>query len=337
MRPVPAGAIEHTGHVTSPPAAGPVRTRYRPGHPLSVRLVTSALRHGGGDPCWRRGADGTVWWATSTPAGPGLLALRTEAAAGEVDASAWGAGAEWLVDGVPDLLGASDDPSTFLPSSDHPRLVAAWRARPGYRVPRTRRVLDALAAACIEQRVTGVEALAAWASLVRSYGEAAPGAPAAPGGPAHGMRTPPTAAAWRSVPSWAWLRAGVDLSRRGALLAGAGTPHGLERTLALPPERVEPVLRTLPGVGRWTAAETRQRAHGDPDAFSFDDYHVAKDVSWALTGEVLDDEGCAEVIAPYAGHRFRVQRLLELDGASRPRRGPRMTLPAHSPQRLRRR
>lgn len=320
------------------PAGGaPVSTRYRPGHPLALHEVLAGLRHGAGDPCWRRGADGAHWWATSTPLGTGLLWIAADAAAGEVEATGWGAGAHWLVDGLPELLGGRDDPSGFEPAPEHPRLVAAWRARPGYRIPRSRRVLDAFAAACLEQRVTGVEAFAAWASLVRAHGQPAPGPPAGPGGPAHGMRTAPTAAAWRAVPSWTWLRAGVDVSRRGALLAGAGAPHGLERTLALAPDRVEPALRTLPGVGRWTAAETRQRAHGDPDAFSFDDFHVAKNVSWALTGEVLDDDGCAEVIARYAGHRFRLQRLLELDGARRPRRGPRITLPTHSPQRLRRR
>jgi hypothetical protein len=54
-------------------------------------------------------------------------------------------------------------------------------------------------------------------------------------------------------------------------------------------------------------------------------------VSWALTGEVLDDAGCAQVVEPYRGHRYRVQRLLELAGVSRPRRGPRMTLPTHLP------
>lgn len=302
-----------------------------------MRAVLGGLRHGYGDPCWRRDGDGTQWLASSTPAGAGLLSLRTDAGAGEVEATAWGPGAQWLLDGVPELLGARDGPSGFVPSPEHPRLVSAWRSQPGYRVPRTRRVLDSFAAACLEQRVTGVEAFAAWSSLVRAYGDPAPGPAAAPGCPAHGMRIPPTAAAWRSVPSWAWLRAGVDVSRRGALLAGAGSPHGLERTLTLEPAGVEPALRSLPGVGRWTAAETRQRAHGDADAFSFGDYHVAKNVSWALTGEVLDDDGCAEVIARYAGHRFRVQRLLELDGAQRPRRGPRMTLPAHSPQRLRRR
>jgi 3-methyladenine DNA glycosylase/8-oxoguanine DNA glycosylase len=81
----------------------------------------------------------------------------------------------------------------------------------------------------------------------------------------------------------------------------------------------------------WTAAEIRQRAHGDADAFSWSDFHVAKNVSWALTGQVLDDAGCAQVVECYRGHRYRVQRLLELAGVERPRRAPRMTLPTHLP------
>jgi hypothetical protein len=58
---------------------------------------------------------------------------------------------------------------------------------------------------------------------------------------------------------------------------------------------------------------------------------VAKDVTWALTGEVRDEAACAELVERYRGHRYRVQRLLELDGAARPRRAPRMTLPTHLP------
>jgi 3-methyladenine DNA glycosylase/8-oxoguanine DNA glycosylase len=91
-------------------------------------------------------------------------------------------------------------------------------------------------------------------------------------------------------------------------------------------------LRALRGLGIWTSAEIRQRSHGDPDAFSFGDFHVAANVSWALTGRVLDDAGVALVIERYRGHRYRVQRLLELDGVGRPRRGPRRTLPSHLPR-----
>ena len=44
-------------------------------------------------------------------------------------------------------------------------------------------------------------------------------------------------------------------------------------------------------------------------------------------GTPLDDDALAELLEPWAGHRYRVQRLLELGGHHRPRRGARMTLP----------
>ena len=47
--------------------------------------------------------------------------------------------------------------------------------------------------------------------------------------------------------------------------------------------------------------------------------------------ELLDDEGLAVLLEPYAGHRHRVQRLVELSGLSLPRRGPRMAPRSHLP------
>ncbi len=313
----------------------PVVREWRPGRPVDLPGTLGTLSRGAGDPCHRR--DGTgLWRATLTPDGPGLLHLRADAAAAVVRAQAWGPGAAWLADGVPDLLGAHDDEedtgwAAFRPRPEHVLLHQAWRARPGVRTPRSRAVMEAMVGAALEQVVTGLEARRSLRTLVRRYGSPAPGAPAGPGGPAEGMLVPPTPEQWARVPTWEWLRAGVEGRRSAVVVRAAGVAGRLEATLDRPRADVEPLLRTLPGVGRWTAAEVRQRAHGDPDAFSFDDYHVAKNVSWALTGEVLDDDGCAEVIACYAGHRYRVQRLLELAGAVRPRRGPRMTLPTHTP------
>ena len=54
-------------------------------------------------------------------------------------------------------------------------------------------------------------------------------------------------------------------------------------------------------------------------------------VTYTLTGEVLDDDACEEILEPYRGHRFRVQSLLGMVGSRRPRRAPRMTLPTHTP------
>ena len=91
-------------------------------------------------------------------------------------------------------------------------------------------------------------------------------------------------------------------------------------------------MQAVPGVGVWTSAEVAQRALGDADAVSFGDYHVARNIGWALTGQEVDDDGLAELLEPYAGHRYRVQRLLELAGARRPRHGARMAPRTHLPR-----
>jgi 3-methyladenine DNA glycosylase/8-oxoguanine DNA glycosylase len=254
-----------------------------------------------------------------------------------VQGTAWGPGAEWALDGLPLLLGDADRTAEeFRPLAEHTRLVEAARRFPGWRVPRSRAVFEALTMAVIEQVVTGKESGRSLRLLVCGLGEPAPGpVPPAPAGRTdrqpRSLVVPPEPQAWVRLPSWEWLRAGVEQRRSSTVIRAARVADRLEATVRRSPAEVEVALRSVPGIGRWTAAEVRQRAHGDADAFSFDDYHVAKDVSWALTGQVLDDDGCAEVIAPYVGHRYRVQRLLELARVHRPRRGPRMVLPRHTP------
>ncbi len=87
----------------------------------------------------------------------------------------------------------------------------------------------------------------------------------------------------------------------------------------------------------WTSAEVRQRAHGDPDAVSFGDYHVAKDIGWALTGTPFDDAELEEFLEPWRPHRGRVQALVGLAGLHRPRRGARMAPRTHFPATVTRR
>ena len=100
----------------------------------------------------------------------------------------------------------------------------------------------------------------------------------------------------------------------------------LERLVDVAPDAAYPVLRSIPGVGPWTAAEVGQRAFGDPDAVSVGDFHLPHLVSWALAGEPrATDERMLELLAPYAGQRGRVIRLLEASGIRAPRYGPRLS------------
>lgn len=291
------------------------------------------LRRGAGDPTHRRVGD-QYWRAVRTPEGPGLLRIGTEQpAADELVATAWGPGAEWLIEQAPTLLGALDDPTDFHP--EHPLLASAHRHHPNFRVGRTDRVLEAFVPACLEQRVTGSEAYGAYAALVGRYGEAAPGPAQRADHSASGMRVPPDPAGWLAIPGWEYLRAGVEQARVRPLLAGAARAGALERSVAASAPGA--ALRSLPGVGEWTSAEVRQRAHGDADAWSRGDYHVGGMITLALAGEKLDDDACDELLAPYAGHRYRVQMLIAMTVGLPERHGPRRSLPTHLPLRRRRR
>jgi 3-methyladenine DNA glycosylase/8-oxoguanine DNA glycosylase len=138
------------------------------------------------------------------------------------------------------------------------------------------------------------------------------------------MRVPPPAQVLREVPSWDWHRMGVDLKRQNTVRAAASVANRLEECVDLAPEAALARLRYVPGVGEWTAAETAQRAFGDPDAVSVGDFHIKNWVTYALTGRPRGtDAEMVELLAPWAGQRQRVVRLIELAGQGAPRFGPR--------------
>ncbi len=300
-----------------------MRTReHRPGSPLDLDRTLAPFVRGSGDPTSHRGPGGW-WFAWTTPEGPVTLHLAED---GErVRAEGWGTGARWMLDRVPDLLGARDDPTGFVPHHD---LVArAWPRLSRWRVPANGLVSQMLVCSVIEQKVTGREAFAGYRRLVRGHGTPAPGP-----GAALGLAAPPSPEAWSRIPSWEWLRAGVDGSRSRTVVAAMRVAHRLDECADLPLPQAHRRLRSLPGVGEWTAAEVAQRALGDTDAVSFGDYHVARDVTLALTGEEGDDALMAELLEPYAGQRYRAQRIITAAAGPRPRRGPRRTLPTHLPR-----
>jgi 3-methyladenine DNA glycosylase/8-oxoguanine DNA glycosylase len=289
-----------------------------------VPLILSVHRRGGRDPAYRADAAGAIWRTALTPDGPGTLrvAARAEAAGGtRVTAAAWGPGAAWLLDTLPAQLGAHDDQDSFTPV--HPLLREMSGRYPGARVGRSGRVLEALVPAILEQKVVGAEARRAWRCLLLRFGEPAPGP--AP----DGMRVFPDAATWARIPSWEWHRAGVEPARGRAITAAARAAARLEEITAMAADDADRRLRSLPGVGPWTSAEVRQRACGDADAVSVGDYHLPAAVGWALAGRAVDDEGMLALLAPYAGHRYRATRLVELSGARPPRRGPRLAVRDH--------
>jgi 3-methyladenine DNA glycosylase/8-oxoguanine DNA glycosylase len=306
------------------------RTRvWRPDWPCHVGLNLAHHRRGPGDPTFRRTPDGSVWRGIRTPEGTTTLRLQSEPEHGTITGEAWGSGAEWVLDRLPRMLGADDDPSGFEPL-DKP-IADAWRRYSHWRLGATDLVMESLVPALIAQKVTGQEAFAAFRAMVHRFGHRAPG-PATEPEPAVRLWVQPSPEELRVIPSWEWLRLPVDGARSRPIQYAARVAPSLERAGRETPEVFDRRVRTLPGVGVWTSAEVRSRAMGDPDAVSFGDYHVAANIGYVLTGKPVDDAELAVLLAPYAGHRHRVQRLVELAGLSRPRRGPRMAPRTHLPR-----
>jgi 3-methyladenine DNA glycosylase/8-oxoguanine DNA glycosylase len=293
-------------------AVGVLERRWRPDGPLDLARTLAPHRRGTGDPTQRHTPDGLVWRASLTPDGPGSLCLQTVSADGTVHARAYGSGAEWLLERVPDLLGAADDRSDFAP--EHPFLRRAGRLLHAVRIGRTGRLFEALVPAVLEQKVVGSEARRAWRLLVRRYGTPAPG-------PGPDLYVPPSPRDWQRVPSWEWHRAGVEAVRARTIIAAAGVADRLD---GHDPVETDRRLRTIRGIGVWTSAEIRQRALGDLDAVSVGDFHLARLVGWTLAGRIVDDDGMLELLKPYAGHRYQAVRLIELAGSAPPARGPKV-------------
>ncbi|MDP3968183.1 MAG: DNA-3-methyladenine glycosylase 2 family protein [Nocardioides sp.] len=297
---------------------------WSPGRPVPLGAILGTSRRGPGDPTYRIGVGGDHWRGLRTPEGAVTLHLASRAVDGGVDATAWGDGAEWVLDRLPTMLGEEDDAAAFRPHHDF--VIQALRHHPHWRVGASGLVMDALVPAIIEQKVTGQEAFAGFRRLVRRYGEPAPGP-----GADRDLWVAPAPETVRRVPSWEWLRMPVDPARSRTVVHACGRAAALERTVGDPRELADRKLRSVPGIGVWTSAEVRYRAHGDADALSVGDYHVAANVGWTLVGEPFDDDRMVEELEVYRPHRYRVQRLVELMGAYRPRRGPRMAPRRHLP------
>jgi 3-methyladenine DNA glycosylase/8-oxoguanine DNA glycosylase len=281
------------------------------GRPVDLRATLMPLVRGKGDPA-HRFVDGRFWWAVATPDGDATVSLSGRGTV--VSAAGWGDGASWVLDRLPALLGADDD-WTAVDVRDYPALAQVLRSRPGMRLCATGLVMDSLVPAVLEQKVTGMEARRAWRVMLLRYGSPAPGPTPVP------MRVPPAAQVLRDIPTWSWHRMGVDIKRQHTVRAAAAVARRLEEASA---DTVLARLRLVPGVGEWTAAETAQRAFGHPDAVSVGDYHIKNWVVHALTGRPRGtDLEMVELLAPWAGQRQRVVRLIELSGLGAPRFGPR--------------
>lgn len=260
-----------------------------------------------------------LWRCTITPDGPATVHVWWSA---DVDAEAWGPGADWLLARVPGMVGLTDTPANV--SGLHPVVDRAVHRHPGLRVARSGQVYHDLLPTIIGQRITSQEAARQWRDLCSELGGPAPG-------PAADLVLPPSPDTLVDRPTWWFHRLGIEVRRAATLVRVA---RYADRLLSMgDPSRAVGVadgpeghrwMQLIEGVGPWTAGLTAGMALGHPDEIAVGDFHLKNTVVYAFTGrERGDDAEMLALLAPFAGQRNRVVHLLHADGWAAPARGPR--------------
>jgi 3-methyladenine DNA glycosylase/8-oxoguanine DNA glycosylase len=278
--------------------------------PLDLAMTMGLIGMSARDPSFRVVGRDTVVFATNTPCGAASARFARQGRKLVIDA--WGDGAAHVLARAAPLAGLHDRPLEFAP--DHQGLAALVRRYPGLRLTAGADPVEIAMHAVFGQRVTSHEARQSWSRFARRYGEAAPGP--------LGLTAPPRAEVVARLRRDDLLRVGLDLHRSRALIALAGEADRLRAAIG-DVDRVSARLRTLPGIGPWTVALVRHFSYGDARAVPLDDWHIGRDLCFALSGQMRgDDARMLELLAPFAGNEGRVWRLISAAGIHHPRRAP---------------
>lgn len=280
------------------------------GGPLDLAMTMGLLGMSSRDPSFRVLGRDVVTFATNTPQGAASARFAHRDDTLVVDV--WGDGGAHVLARAGTLAGLHDQPLQFAP--EHRALASLVRRFAGLRLTAGADPVEIAMHAVFGQRITSDEARRSWWRFVRRHGDAAPG-------PLE-LTAPPRAELVARLRRNDLLRVGLDLHRSRALLALAREADRVRATVD-DVERVTARLRTLPGIGPWTIGLVRHLAYGDARAVPLDDWHIGRDLCFALSGEERRNDGrMLELLAPFAGNEGRVWRLISAAGIHHPRRAP---------------
>lgn len=232
----------------------------------------------------------------------------------DVIGEAWGDGAGWLLERLDRASGLHDDPDSFI--TDDAFVAKLHRTNRGIRFGATGLVFDSLVVGIVGQKVTGREAAQAMRGLYRSYSDPAPG-------PDERLRLPPDPERMARAPYYDYHQAHIEKRRADVLIAVARDAARINALGESDPVAAASSLKSYPGIGEWTVAETLIPSHGDPDRPAVGDFHLKHIVVYHLTGRPRGtDEEMLDLLEPFRPHRGRVARLLSTLGHE-PKFGPR--------------
>lgn len=284
--------------------------------PYALRRSLTMHRMGGFDPTFRL-SEQEVWRTARLPTGPATLHV-VRSAPDELQARAWGAGAEQMLDTAPAFLGLHDDPRLFEP--EHEGLLRLHRRALGLRLGRLPDPMQPLIQAILGQRVRWQDASASYRGLVEAFGEPAPG-------PNPALWVLPEPRRLARLPPHAYAGHGVEQQRARVIVRVCQSHRRVQELTTMTPEAAQDRLRAFPGVGPWTQSMVSAHGLGHPDTVVVGDLKLPHLVTWALTGALSgDDETMLSLLEPFRPHRWRVIRLLWDAGLRPPRRAPRARL-----------
>jgi 3-methyladenine DNA glycosylase/8-oxoguanine DNA glycosylase len=290
--------------------------------PRSLRRTLGLFRNGFGDPTTRL-ADGVFVRGTYTPAGPGTLRLTWKVDPApvdhcELDAEAWGPGADWLLARVDSLTGSADRPVAF--ANAHPAVERALHLARLARIGASGGAYHQLLPTIIAQRITAGEAVRQWARLCRELGEPAPGPPEV----TEGLLLPPSPASLHRRPAWWFHPLGIETKRVRPLVEVARHADKLWGWSEAGPTVLAEKLSLISGIGPWTIGSVLGPVCGDTDAVPIGDFHFPNTVAWALEREPrATDDRMLELLEPYCGQRGRVLWAIITTAGKAPAFGPR--------------
>ncbi len=197
-------------------------------------------------------------------------------------------------------------------TTDHPLVRELHRRQHGLRLLPVPWTFDVVAAVVLQQRVTFADAARAFGRIARRHGVQTAEGPCFPS-PAQLLALsvddlialdvdPKRARALRMV--------AAEMERSSLLRPFSGALTSDDRAAVMARDRAR--LARLPGIGPWTIGMTMGFARGDADAVVVGDLHLPHLVVATLGRGVgpATDERMVELLAPFAGERFRVTRLL---------------------------
>lgn len=265
--------------------------------PIDLRSTFALQRLGAGDPTTRLEDEGL---AKRFAGEQGATRVAITRVAGGVRVAAEGPEAEAVLAHFALSLPPDDGYRDFAPAS--PRLRRLHRERPGLRLVAVPWRFDLAVGVVLQQRVEYRAACGDWRRLVEAHGLR---------GDDGGLALPPARRLARLVPP-ELERLGIDRQRASALIALAREEvrFGV-LTAELDLAERERRLLAIPGIGPWTTALILGFGFAHRDAVPIGDLHLPRLAARALAGRPYGDDALLlELLAPYAGHRLRVCRLL---------------------------